>query len=80
LKKILFPLFLMTFFSGLFAWQGWRVWENTLGHETLPLKIGAVFVPAGIAGLIYLLAGLWLEIPAAKELLEFAAARFKRAK
>ena len=80
LQKILFALLLMTFFSGLFAWQGWRIWENTLGHETLLLKIGAVFVPAGIAGLIYLLAGLWLEIPAAKELTTFAFATFQRVK
>ena len=80
LQKTLFPLFLMTVFAGLMAWESWQLWENGLGHETLALKIGAVFVPAGIAGLIYLLSALWLEIPAAKEMLDFALARFKRAK
>ena len=35
---------------GSIAWFGGYCWEGSLGHETLPLKIGAVFVPAGIAG------------------------------
>ena len=33
----------------LIAWFGWQLWENSIGHATLALKIGAVFVPAGIA-------------------------------
>jgi putative peptidoglycan lipid II flippase len=78
LQKILFPLFLATVFAGLLAWQSWRLWENGIGHETIALKIGAVFVPAAIAGLVYLLAALWLEIPAAKEMLEFALQKFRR--
>jgi hypothetical protein len=42
------------------------------------LKIGAVFVPAGIAGGIYWLFALMCKIPAAKEMTEFALAKFKR--
>jgi putative peptidoglycan lipid II flippase len=72
LEKIMFPLFLTTVFAGLLAWQSLRLWEDGIGHETIALKIGAVFVPATIAGLVYLLAALWLEIPAAKEIMEFA--------
>ena len=64
--------------AGLFAWAGWRFWENSLGHATLALKIGAVFVPAGIAGLAYWLIALAFKIPAAKEMLDFALARFKK--
>ena len=60
------------------AWLGWRLWENSLGHETVALKIGAVFVPAGIAGLVYWLVALAFKIPAAKEMMEFALAKFKR--
>jgi putative peptidoglycan lipid II flippase len=78
LQKILLPLFLMTAFAGLMAWESWRLWENGIGHGTLALKIGAVFVPATIAGLIYLLSALWFEIPAAKEMVDFAFARFKK--
>jgi putative peptidoglycan lipid II flippase len=78
LRKILPPLLLLTLLAGLIAWGNWRLWENTLGHATLPLKIGAVFVPAGVAGLVYWLAALACKIPAAKELVEFALERFKR--
>jgi hypothetical protein len=54
------------------------LWENSIGHGNLALKIGAVFVPAGVAGLTYWLAALAFKIPAAKEMTEFALARFKR--
>jgi hypothetical protein len=53
-------------------------WEQWLGHETLALKIGAVFVPAGIAGGIYWLIALLCKIPAANEMTEFALAKFNR--
>ena len=69
----------ITIFAGLVAWESWRLWENSIGHQNLALKIGAVFVPAGIAGLVYWLIALAFKIPAARELLEFALARFKKA-
>jgi putative peptidoglycan lipid II flippase len=78
LRKTILPLFLTTLMAGLIAWEGWQLWENTLGHKTLALKMGAVFVPAFFTGLIYLVAALWLEIPAAKEITEFALARLKK--
>ncbi|HEY5297257.1 MAG TPA: murein biosynthesis integral membrane protein MurJ [Verrucomicrobiae bacterium] len=78
LQKILPRLFLLTIVAGAIAWELGRLWENNLGHATIALKIGAVFVPAGIAGIIYWLGALWLEIPAAKELTDFALARFSR--
>jgi putative peptidoglycan lipid II flippase len=77
LRKNLPTLALMTIFAGLVAWESWRLWEHSLGHSSLALKIGAVFVPAGIAGLAYWLIALAFKIPAAKELVEFAFAKFK---
>jgi len=41
---------------------------------------GAVFVPATLAGLVYLLAALQSKIPAAQEMTAFALSRFKRLK
>ena len=64
--------------AGVIAWGGWHWWEHSLGHKTLALKIGAVFVPAGVAGGIYWLIALAWKIPAAKEMTEFALAKFKR--
>ena len=78
LRATLLPLALAGALAGLMAWAGWQLWENSLGHETIALKIGAVFVPAGIAGLVYWLVALAFKIPAAKEMTEFAFAKFKR--
>jgi peptidoglycan biosynthesis protein MviN/MurJ (putative lipid II flippase) len=78
LRATFWPLMLAGLLAGLSAWFGWRFWENSLGHETLTLKIGAVFVPAAIAGLIYGIITLSFKIPAAKEMVEFAFAKFKK--
>jgi len=78
LRATFLPLAVAGILAGLVAWSGWWSWENFLGHRTVALKIGAVFVPAGIAGLVYGLIALACKIPAAKELAEFAFAKFKR--
>jgi len=72
------PLALMTIFAGLVAWESWRLWESSMGHGNMALKIGAVFVPAGISGLAYWLAALAFKIPAAKEMAEFAFQKFRK--
>jgi len=78
LRAMVVPLANAGLAAGLIAWQSWRLWENALGHGTLGLKLGAVFVPAIAAGLVYGIFALAFKVPAAKELLEFAFARFKR--
>ena len=78
LRDSLRPLVLATLLAGIVAWGGWQWWENTIGHATIVLKIGAVFVPAGIAGGIYWLIAIICKIPAAQEMTEFALAKFKR--
>jgi putative peptidoglycan lipid II flippase len=64
--------------AGITAFMGWKCWEGSLGHETIGLKVGAVFIPAGVAGLVYWSIALAGKVPAAKEMLEFALAKFKR--
>jgi putative peptidoglycan lipid II flippase len=78
LRQPILLLAVVAVLAGAIALGGWRFWESSLGHGTLALKIGAVFVPAGIAGLIYWLAALALKIPAAKEMTEFALAKFRK--
>ena len=58
LRTTLWPLALAGTLAGVAVWQSWRLWESTLGHETLALKIGAVFAPAAAASLLYWLAAL----------------------
>jgi putative peptidoglycan lipid II flippase len=77
LRATFLPLAVAGILAGLVAWSGWWSWENYLGHKTIALKIGAVFVPAGVAGVVYWLLALAFKIPAAKEMAEFALARFK---
>ena len=78
LRAMVVPLANAGLAAGLIAWQSWRLWENALGHDTLVLKIGAVFVPATAAGLVYGIFALAFKVPAAKELLDFALVRFKK--
>jgi putative peptidoglycan lipid II flippase len=78
LRAALLPLAVAGILAGLVAWFGWQFWEGKFGHSNIALKIGAVFVPAGTAGLVYWVTALAFKIPAAKEMTEFALARFKR--
>ena len=55
--------------AGLLAWNGRLWWEGYLGHATLVLKLGEVFVPMIVASAVYLALGLWLKIPSAGEML-----------
>ena len=71
-------LLCMALLAGVAAFMGWKYWEERLGHATLVLKIGAVFVPAIAAGVLYWLMAMAFKIPAATEIFEFAMARFKR--
>jgi putative peptidoglycan lipid II flippase len=78
LRQSLWPLALAATVAGIVAWALWRLWENEVGHATLARKLGEVFVPAGMAGGIYLATTLALRIPAAKEMLDFALAKVRR--
>ena len=78
LRATFLPLAIAGTLAGLIAWFGWRFWEHSLGHKTIAQQVGEVFIPAGIAGLVYWLTALAFKIPPAKEMAEFAFAKFKR--
>ncbi len=79
LRATLLPMAITGLLAGLVAWLGWRQWESSLGHETLALKIGAVFVPAGAAGLVYGILALAFKIPAAHEMANLVFGKFRKA-
>ena len=56
-----------------------RLWDHRLGHATLMLKAGVVFIPGGVAVLVYWLLALWLEVPPALEMTNLALQRFRKA-
>lgn len=78
LRKTFLPLALAGAIAGIVAWFGWKFWESQFGHGTIALKIGAVFVPAILAGMIYGILALAFKIPAAKEMLDFAVQKFRK--
>ena len=65
---VLVPAAVLT--GGVAALLGW-LWDSKLGHATLPLKLGAVFVPGAIAGLVYWLIAFYAKVPAAHEVMAF---------
>src|SRR5262245_41004157 len=64
--------------SGVVAFGLYRFWSSQLGHQTLLLKLGEVFIPMTIATLIYFGLASWLKISATKELLDLAKEKLKR--
>ena len=79
-RKTTLWLVWLAILAGIIAFIGWKFWDEKVGHATVALKIGAVFVPAIVAAVLYWVAALAFKIPAATEIFEFAAARFKRDK
>jgi putative peptidoglycan lipid II flippase len=65
--------------AGGVAWWSSRAWENSLGHATLVLKIGSVFVPATLGGCLYWLIAVCGKVPAAREITAFVFRRFRGA-
>ena len=55
--------------AGEVAWLLSRLWERHLGHTSLTLKLGAVFVPMAVAAALYVLAAVVLKVPEAKDML-----------
>jgi putative peptidoglycan lipid II flippase len=80
LKPTLLPLTIATALAAATAFASSRLWESSAGHAALPAKIGAVFVPAGLAALVYWSFGLWTKNPAAQEITDLAFQRFRRAR
>jgi putative peptidoglycan lipid II flippase len=64
--------------SGIVAGLASFLWEHQIGHSTLPAKLGSVFVPGALAGLVYWLVAFWMKIPAAREMSSLILQRLRR--
>jgi putative peptidoglycan lipid II flippase len=80
-KRSLRPVVLGAVAAMVLAWEGFRVWDEWIGHASLGAKLGGVFVPAALASALYF-SVLWVDrLPAALEVLELIRRklRFPRA-
>jgi putative peptidoglycan lipid II flippase len=65
-----FPtLALATGVAGIAAWAGYRYWDHWFGHATVWARIGAVFIPGAIGGLLYWTIAVLARVPAAQEIM-----------
>jgi peptidoglycan biosynthesis protein MviN/MurJ (putative lipid II flippase) len=64
--------------GGELAWITSRWWESAIGHRTLVERLGAVFIPMGVAAMAYGLVLLWLKTPQAQDFFELLLQKFKR--
>jgi putative peptidoglycan lipid II flippase len=64
--------------GGAAAWGCHHYWSLQLGHSSLALKLGEVFVPAAAGGLIYWGIAFATRVPAAREITELIARRFQK--
>lgn len=63
--------------AGAVAWFAYGWWLERFGVTTLPLKIGGVFGPMFLAGLLYWALALLGKVPAATEIARFIRTRGK---
>ncbi len=68
LKPIVLVLVSDAVLAGVVAALASFLWEQHVGHTTLVRKVGAVFVPGSLAGVVYWVVAFWMEIPAAREM------------
>jgi putative peptidoglycan lipid II flippase len=68
LKPTLLVLISDAVLAGIMAALASFLWERLLGHGSLAVKLGAVFIPAGLAGATYWLVAFWMQVPAAREM------------
>jgi putative peptidoglycan lipid II flippase len=60
------------------AWGAARGWETWVGHAGLWAKVGAVFVPAGLAMVCYWLLALGCKVASAQEMTSLVLAQLRR--
>ena len=79
-KRSLQPVLLATLAGGVLAWCVHWAWDGQLGHASLVLRVGEVFVPAGVAAAVYW-GMLWAgKLPAAVEVAGLIQKKLRRSR
>ncbi|MBM3834811.1 MAG: murein biosynthesis integral membrane protein MurJ [Verrucomicrobia bacterium] len=66
--------------AGEVAWLVNSAWERSIGHASLMEKLAAVFLPLGVASLVYGLILLWLKVPQAQDFFQLLRQKVKLGK
>lgn len=69
-----------TIVAGISSWSATLAWERFAGHDSILLRLGAVFIPLSLASLVYMGIALWMKLPQAYELTHTGLAVFRRRK
>jgi putative peptidoglycan lipid II flippase len=77
LRNSLYAIAGAALLAGFTAWGVSRAWQHVLGHGSLLLRAGAVFVPMTAAGVVYVAITLWTKVPAARDIIELVGRRFR---
>ncbi len=64
--------------SGQLAWVVLQLWNRWIGYVGFAQRVGAVFVPMGVASLVYIMGLYWLKTPQAQEFFQLLARKFRR--
>ncbi len=64
--------------AGVAAYGGFRWWDGHYGHATVAVKLGAVFIPMTVAGVIYWALALSAKVPAATDVTNLLRRKLKR--
>jgi putative peptidoglycan lipid II flippase len=78
LPPLILSLLGATLAAGLVAWGVLELWQRRLGHATLLLKAGEVFVPLALSTLTYGAVAWWLRVPLTRELGGLLRQRLRR--
>ena len=80
LKRAIKPVVAASIVAGALAALIYLTWDNWFGHATLAVRLGAVFVPASIASVMYW-AVLWGDkLPAATEVTGLIVKKLRRSR
>lgn len=63
--------------AGLLAYVTSYLWEQNVGGTNLFERIGAVFVPIGVAAGTYIAALVWMRVPQAQDILKLLQSRIR---
>jgi putative peptidoglycan lipid II flippase len=75
LRSVLWQMVGAGILAGMLAYATSHVWETQVGGATLFERIGAVFVPMGVAAGAYIAALLWMRVPQAHAILQLIRSR-----